>query len=158
MGKDGFSTYFQWMKSAFPGFKDEQYKPYNFNPGAVPRRQDVRPAGLPHFGAVCRSRSRAASSRKVFLLADNGYDPYSTTIEAKQDYLAKHPDMVQRFVDASIIGWYNYLYGDNKAANDADQEGQPRDDRRADRLLDRQDEGIRHRRFGRRAEPWASAA
>ena len=25
---------------------------------------------------------------------------------------------MQRFVDASIIGWYNYLYGDNKVAND----------------------------------------
>jgi NitT/TauT family transport system substrate-binding protein len=25
---------------------------------------------------------------------------------------------VQRFVDASIIGWYHYLYGDNKAGND----------------------------------------
>ena len=24
---------------------------------------------------------------------------------------------MQRFVDASIIGWMNYLYGDNKAAN-----------------------------------------
>jgi NitT/TauT family transport system substrate-binding protein len=24
---------------------------------------------------------------------------------------------VQRFVDASIIGWYNYLYGDNTPAN-----------------------------------------
>jgi NitT/TauT family transport system substrate-binding protein len=26
--------------------------------------------------------------------------------------------MVQRFVDASIIGWYNYLYGNNHAANE----------------------------------------
>ena len=24
---------------------------------------------------------------------------------------------MQRFVDASIIGWYNYIYGDNRAAN-----------------------------------------
>ena len=24
---------------------------------------------------------------------------------------------MQRFVDASIVGWYNYLYGDNSAAN-----------------------------------------
>ena len=31
--------------------------------------------------------------------------------------MEKKPDLVQRFVDASIIGWYNYLYGDNKAAN-----------------------------------------
>ena len=30
----------------------------------------------------------------------------------------KKPDLVQRFVDASIIGWYNYLYGDNKPANE----------------------------------------
>ena len=34
----------------------------------------------------------------------------------------KQPDVVQRFVDASIIGWANYLYGDNKAANAADQD------------------------------------
>jgi len=25
--------------------------------------------------------------------------------------------MVQRFVDASIIGWYNYIYGDNTQGN-----------------------------------------
>ena len=31
--------------------------------------------------------------------------------------IAKRPEVVQRFVDASIIGWYNYLYGDNRAAN-----------------------------------------
>ena len=24
---------------------------------------------------------------------------------------------MQRFVDASIIGWYNYIYGDNSAGN-----------------------------------------
>jgi NitT/TauT family transport system substrate-binding protein len=29
----------------------------------------------------------------------------------------KKPGLVQRFVDASAVGWYNYLYGDNKAAN-----------------------------------------
>src|SRR6202012_565481 len=29
----------------------------------------------------------------------------------------KKPDLVQRFVDASAIGWYNYLYGDNSAGN-----------------------------------------
>ena len=30
----------------------------------------------------------------------------------------KNPDLVQRFVDASAIGWYHYLYGDNKDANE----------------------------------------
>ena len=31
--------------------------------------------------------------------------------------MEKRPDLVQRFVDASIIGWANYLYGDNRPAN-----------------------------------------
>lgn len=51
------------------------------------------------------------------LLADYGLNGYSTLIEARRETLEKSPDMVQRFVDASIIGWYNYLYGDSKAAN-----------------------------------------
>lgn len=30
-----------------------------------------------------------------------------------------NPDLVQRFVDASTIGWYNYLYHEHAAANAA---------------------------------------
>ena len=32
IGNDLFATGFQWMKAAYPGFKDEQRKPYTFNP------------------------------------------------------------------------------------------------------------------------------
>ena len=53
----------------------------------------------------------------VFLLADHGYGTYATTIETRADLVEKHPDIVQRFVDASAIGWYHYLYGDNSKAN-----------------------------------------
>src|SRR5262249_38176674 len=42
---------------------------------------------------------------------------YSTLVETRRDLVAKNPALVQRFIDASIIGWMNYLYGDNKAAN-----------------------------------------
>jgi NitT/TauT family transport system substrate-binding protein len=38
-------------------------------------------------------------------------------IETRHDLIDKKPDLVQRFVDASLIGWYNYLYGDNEPAN-----------------------------------------
>ncbi len=53
----------------------------------------------------------------VILLADYGFNTYSTLIETRRELTEKKPDLVQRFVDASVIGWYNYLYGDNKAAN-----------------------------------------
>ena len=43
------------------------------------------------------------------LLADAGYKPYATAIETTKEMVAKNPDLVQRFVDASIKGWYSYL-------------------------------------------------
>ena len=52
------------------------------------------------------------------MLADNGFNTYSTLIETRRDTVENRPGVVQRFVDASLIGWYNYLYGNNKAAND----------------------------------------
>ena len=39
------------------------------------------------------------------------------SIETRLDLVQKRPDLVQRFVNASIIGWYTYLNGDNAKAN-----------------------------------------
>ena len=61
----------------------------------------------------------------IFLLADQGYSTYATTIEARTDMVAKSPDLVQRFVEASAIGWYHYLYGDNAKANAAIKKDNP---------------------------------
>ena len=38
-------------------------------------------------------------------------------IVTRAEIVKKKPDLVQRFVDASAIGWYHYLYGDNSKAN-----------------------------------------
>jgi hypothetical protein len=38
-------------------------------------------------------------------------------IETRRDLVEKNPDLVQRFVNASIIGWYHYLYGDPRPGN-----------------------------------------
>ncbi|MCX5514201.1 ABC transporter substrate-binding protein [Kaistia algarum] len=116
MGKDGFASYFQWMKSAFPGFKDEQYKPYTFNP--APFLADKNSAQQGYITSEpFEIEKQGGFKPKLFLLADSGFNTYSTLIETTQDYLKANPDVVKRFVEASIIGWYNYLYGDNKAAN-----------------------------------------
>ena len=61
----------------------------------------------------------------LFLLADFGFSTYATTIEAMQETIDKRPEVVQCFVDGSAKGWYNYLYGDNKAANEAIKKDNP---------------------------------
>ena len=116
MGKDGFSSYFQWMKSAFTGFRDEQYKPYTFNP--APFIADKQSAQQGYITSEPYEIEKQAGWKpKEFLLADYGFDTYSTLIETQQATVDEKADLVQRFVDASAIGWYNYLYGDNAAAN-----------------------------------------
>lgn len=44
------------------------------------------------------------------------YDPYRVMF-AGRDFLAKHPDVVRRFVRASVKGWVDYLTGDPAPAD-----------------------------------------
>jgi NitT/TauT family transport system substrate-binding protein len=115
VSKEGMATYFQWLKADF-GFKETQVKPYTFNP--QPFLVDKRSAMQGYVTSEPYAIEKAGKFKpKVFLLADHGFNTYSTLIETRRDLVEKKPDQVQRFIDASIIGWYNYLYGDNKPAN-----------------------------------------
>jgi len=124
MGDEVFVTIFEWMKASFEGFRDEQVKPYTFNP--APFIADPQSAQQGYATSEPYAVEQAAGWKpKVFLVADEGFNTYSTMIEAKTDFVAANKDLVQRFVDASIIGWYNYLYGDNAAANEAIKKDNP---------------------------------
>jgi len=115
VSREGLASYFQWMKREF-GFREEQVKPYTFNP--QPFLADKRSAMQGYVTSEPFAVERQGKIKpKIFLLANEGFESYSTLIETRRDLVEKNPDLVQRFVDASIIGWYNYIYGDNKAAN-----------------------------------------
>jgi len=124
LGKDMFSTDFQWMKQAYPGFKDEQVKPYTFNPAPFLADKDSVQQGYV-TSEPFEIEKQGGFKPQLFLLADNGFSTYSTMIEAKSDYVAKNKDVVKRFVEASILGWYHYLWGDNKAANELIKKDNP---------------------------------
>ncbi|HSU99238.1 MAG TPA: ABC transporter substrate-binding protein, partial [Roseiarcus sp.] len=109
------NTFYAWMKLVY-GFKDENIRPYNFNSAPFMMNKDSIQQG--YLTAEPFEIERQGHFKpNVFLLSDYGYDTYSTLIEAKRDLIEKNPDLVQRFVDASAIGWYHYLYGDNSKAN-----------------------------------------
>ena len=115
VSKEGLASYFQWLKADF-GFREEQVKPYTFNP--QPFLADKRTAMQGYATSEPYAIEQQGGFKpKIFLLADHGFDSYSTLIESRRELTEKNPDLVARFVDASIIGWYNYLYGDNLPAN-----------------------------------------
>lgn len=104
-----------WLKQAH-GFRDDKIKPYGFNPAPFLADKKSIQQGL-LTSEPFAIEQMGGFKPNVFLLADYGYDTYSTTIDARADLITRNPDLVQRFVDASIIGWYHYLYGQNEGAN-----------------------------------------
>ena len=116
VSKEGMTTYFQWLKSDYD-FDEAKVKPYTFN--AQPFLADKNSAMQGYVTSEPFAvESQAGFKPKVFLLADYGFNAYSTLIETRRELVAKRPDLVQRFVDASAIGWYHYLYGDSRPGNE----------------------------------------
>jgi NitT/TauT family transport system substrate-binding protein len=115
VSKEGIASYFQWLKSEY-GFSEEKVKPYTFN--AQPFLADKQSAMQGYVTSEPFAIEKTAGFKPgIILLADYGFNTYSTLIEARRELTDKKPDLVQRFVDASIVGWYNYLYGNNAPAN-----------------------------------------
>jgi NitT/TauT family transport system substrate-binding protein len=53
--------------------------------------------------------ARQAGARvRTLLISSSGYDPYRVQFTTRQ-YAAEHPDVVEKFVQASMRGWREYL-------------------------------------------------
>ena len=123
IGDNGYQSYYQWMIAAH-GVTAEQRQPYTFNP--APFLADTK-VGMQGYlsSEPYLIEKEGGFVPNVFLIADNGYSSYATTIETMQATIDESPEVVECFVEGSIKGWYNYLYGDNAAANALIQEANP---------------------------------
>jgi NitT/TauT family transport system substrate-binding protein len=117
-------TWWRFLEAKF-GFTDSQIRPYTFQvaPFLVEKR-------LVQQGYVTSEpfaiEQQGGFKPKVFLIADDaGYSGYATTLDVSLAMVQQKPDLVQRFVDASIEGWYSYLYGDPAPANAAIMKDNP---------------------------------
>ncbi len=115
LGAGAINTFYAWLRLAY-GFKDQYVRPYNFN--SAPFIANPMSIQQGYVSSEPYAIQKQGGFRpNVFLLSDHGYSTYATLIVTRDEIVAKTPDLVQRFVDASIIGWRNYLHGDNSAAN-----------------------------------------
>jgi NitT/TauT family transport system substrate-binding protein len=110
----GRSNWWPWMQAKF-GYDDAQTKAYTFN--LQPFLADKNTTQQGYMSSEPFAAQSQGAKVKFFLFADDGYPPYGTTIVTLQKHVQQNPDMVRRFVRASLEGWKSYLKGDPSPAN-----------------------------------------
>jgi NitT/TauT family transport system substrate-binding protein len=107
-------SFFRWMTSN--GFDGNKRENYTFDP--APFISNVKSIQQGYLTSEPYAVEKAlGKAPNVFLMADNGFTTYSTTVETMADTITKDPAAVKCFVEGSAKGWMNYLNGDPSAAN-----------------------------------------
>lgn len=103
-----------FLKKKF-GYSDSQIRPYTFS--VAPFLANPQAIQQGYLSSEPFTIEKAGVKPVVLLIADAGYSSYSSLIETSDRLVHANPDLVQRFVDASIEGWHSYLYGDPAPAD-----------------------------------------
>jgi len=114
VGGDTRVGWWLFLKAKF-GYTDDQIRTYDFN--IAPFLANPNAVQQGYLTSEPYLVEKAGTSPNVFLIADEGYASYASVIETSQKLAAEKPDLVQRFIDASIEGWYSYIYGDPAPGN-----------------------------------------
>src|SRR5256886_14091519 len=91
ISREGLASYFQWLKADL-GFSEAKVKPYTSNP--QPFLADRRSAMQGYVTSEPYAIEKQAGFKpKIFLLADYGFNSYSTLIRAPRDLVTTKPDL-----------------------------------------------------------------
>ncbi len=102
----GRSTWWPWLKLKY-GLKDEQARPYTFSMQPFFADKNTAQQGFPSSEPFIAEK--AGQKVKFFLFADDGYPPYGNTMVTTQKIAKERPEVVRRFVQATLEGYKSYL-------------------------------------------------
>ncbi len=112
---DARQSWWRFLAAKY-GYTDTQIRLYTFN--MAPFMADNKLIQQGYLGSEpFVIKQKGGFDPVVLLVADGGYKGYSNIITAGRKIIEEKPDLVKRFVDASIEGWYSYLYEDPAPAN-----------------------------------------
>ncbi len=115
IGADTRNGWWRFLAAKY-GYADSQIRPYTFN--LAPFLADKATVQQGYISSEpFLIRQQTGIEPVVLALSDAGYLGYANIITTSEKLVREKPDLVQRFITASIEGWYSYLYGDPTPAN-----------------------------------------
>ena len=100
------ASFWPWLRQRY-GFTDAQAKPYTFSLGPFltdpTLAQQAFPSSEPYV------LQQQGVPYHFFLFADDGFPPYGGSVVTTWRTLAERPDVLTRFLRASMQGWRAYL-------------------------------------------------
>jgi len=103
------STFWPFLRKKY-GLSDAQLKPYNFN--MAPFLADPRAIQQGFVTSEAYSIEKELGRKpETLLIADAGFSAYQTTIAISRRLANDRKELIQRFVDATLEGWSQYLKG-----------------------------------------------
>jgi len=101
------ATFWPWLVKKY-GYTDDMASPYAFN--LQPFIHDPSLSVQGYVSSKPFEARKLGVARKVFLLADEGYPPYGSTVITTNGMIAQNPQVVQAFVKATLEGWKSYMH------------------------------------------------
>ena len=115
IGADTRAGWWRFLAAKY-GYTDAQIRTYTFN--MQPFLADETLVQQGYLGSEPFAIEQAAHFKPVvLLLGDAGYAGYANIVTTSKKVVTDKPDVVRRFIDASIERWYSYMYGDPSPAN-----------------------------------------
>ncbi|MBP7566574.1 MAG: ABC transporter substrate-binding protein [Burkholderiaceae bacterium] len=106
IGTTAVQGYWAWLKAKY-GFTDSQMRPYTFN--IQPFLADKNVVQQGYLTSEPYAIQKAGVKANTFLLSDNGYPSYATTISCLENTVATRTKATSDFVKATMEGWKSYL-------------------------------------------------
>ncbi len=123
IGADTRAGWWRFLAAKY-GYTDSQIRPYTFNMAPFIANRNLVQQGYVSSEPFLIQKETGIVPR-VLMLSDAGYLGYANIVTTSRRLVEQKPDLVQRFIDASIEGWYSYLYGDPAPANRLIREANP---------------------------------
>ncbi len=110
---EGRQEFWQFLKYKF-GFTDDQLRPYTYSPAPFLADPKAIQQGYATEDALLRG-SQMPKPPVILMLADYGFENYTTTVFGLRSFIDKHRDAVRAFVEATRKGYEACMAGDYAA-------------------------------------------